>query len=68
MTHDGTLLSLVDLEIKLRPSTYYPDAGPAIIKAGQRYPYHIGTVTGCLYVYAGEPHKWITLRNGEYII
>ncbi len=65
MTYNGTLTALVDLRISLPPNVYYPDAEPAIIKVGQRYPYHIG-VAGAIYVYAGYPHKWVILRNGEY--
>lgn len=65
MTYNGTLTALVDLQIPMPPSGYYPDTGPAIIKAAQQYPYHIG-VAGVVYVYAGYPHKWVVLRNGEY--
>lgn len=67
MTYDGILISLVDLQISIRPSGYYPDTGPAIIKQGQQYSYHIG-IAGNIYAYAGYPHKWAILRNGEYTI
>lgn len=65
MTYDGRLTALIDLEIEISPNVYFPDNGPAVVVAGQQYPYHI-LHDGVMCVYAGHPEKWITLRDGEY--
>lgn len=66
MTYDGDLTALINLRIEMPPNVYYPDTGPAIITAGQQYPFHTLRDSGVLCAYAGHPGKWVCLRDGEY--